>query len=160
MRISKLALAIALGGLLAAPLAGQTTGDMPESYRAVQAKALENQRTLLLAMVGLYGVMTFLIMQRTREIGLRMALGAQQGQILGHVFGQAALMAGGGAAAGLLAAADLGRFIESMLFRVGTVDPLTFLAAPLLLTAVAAIALWAPARRAARVDPMVALRQE
>jgi putative ABC transport system permease protein len=115
---------------------------------------------LLLAVIGLYGVTGFFVSQRTREIGLRVALGARPAQILGQVFRMAAIMTGAGVAVGLFAAALLSRSIASLLFGISAIDPVTFAAVPLLLAVVAATAAWAPARRAMRVDPMEALRQE
>jgi predicted permease len=115
---------------------------------------------LLLAAIGLYGVTTFLVSQRTREIGLRVALGAQPTQILAQVFRQGALMTGTGLVAGLACAAGLSRYIASLLFGVTPLDTATFAAVPLLLACVAAVAVWLPARRATRIDPIAALRQE
>jgi ABC-type antimicrobial peptide transport system permease subunit len=115
---------------------------------------------LLLAVIGLYGVMTFFVSERTREIGLRIALGARPGQILARIFRIAAVMTTVGIVIGLIASSLLTRSIQSQLFGVGVVDPLTFCAVPLLLALVAATAAWAPARRAMKVDPMEALRQD
>jgi putative ABC transport system permease protein len=115
---------------------------------------------LLLAAIGLYGVTSFLVSQRTREIGLRVALGAQPRQIFAQIVRQGAVMTGAGVTAGLIAAAILSRSIASLLFGVAPVDPITFVAVPLVLSCVAAAALWPPAHRATRVDPIDALRQE
>ena len=115
---------------------------------------------LLLAAIGLYGVTSFLVSQRTREIGLRVALGAQPSQIFAQVLRQGAWMTGLGILAGLLAAAALSKWIASLLFDVAPVDPVTFAAVPSLLALIAALALWSPARRATRVDPMEALRHD
>jgi putative ABC transport system permease protein len=115
---------------------------------------------LLLATVGLYGVMSFYVAQRTREMGLRAALGARPEQILGHVFRQGVWMTMAGVACGLAAAAAVTRWIASLLFGVQPLDAVTFLVAPVLLAVVAAVAVWIPARRATLVDPMVALREE
>jgi putative ABC transport system permease protein len=115
---------------------------------------------LLLAVIGLYGVMSFFVSERTREIGLRIALGARPVQILTRIFRIAGIMTAAGVATGLLAAALLTRPIQTQLYGVGAVDPLTFCAVPVLLALVAATAAWAPARRAMKVDPMEALRQE
>jgi putative ABC transport system permease protein len=115
---------------------------------------------LLLAAVGIYGVMSYWVSRRTREIGVRMALGAVPGNVLRLVLGSASLTIAVGLAAGLLGAFILTRFMESLLFGVGAADPLTFAGVALLLAAVAMVATYVPARRAAQVDPIVALRYE
>jgi predicted permease len=113
-----------------------------------------------LAAVGIYGVVAFLVTQRTREIGIRMALGARAGDVLRLVFrdGLAPVVLGG--AVGMIAAFAATRGIRSMLFGVTPLDPVSFAAAPALLAAVALLACYLPARRATRVDPLVALRDE
>jgi putative ABC transport system permease protein len=115
---------------------------------------------LVLAAVGLYGVMSYFVNQRTREFGIRMALGAQRRDILGLVAGQGLLVVGLGALAGLAGAFAAGRLLGSLLFGLSPTDPFTFLAAAVLLAAVALLACYIPARRAAKVSPMVALRTE
>jgi len=115
---------------------------------------------LLLACVGLYGLLSYEVTLRTREIGIRAALGAEQNDILGLVVSQGMRLAAIGAALGIGLAFALTRFLESILYGVGPGDPLTFASVVLLLAAVAAIACGIPARRASRVDPMVALRYE
>ena len=115
---------------------------------------------LFLTASGLYGLLSYTVAQRRREIGVRMALGAQVRDILGLVVGQGAALAGGGVAAGLLAAAAASHILESFLFGVTPHDPLTFVGATLSLAAVALVACWLPARRATRIDPMDTLRAE
>ena len=115
---------------------------------------------LLLAVIGIYGVMASLVTQRTREIGIRMALGAGRSHVVSLVVGHAAVLAGIGVAIGLAAALALSRLMRGLVFGIGATDPVTFVATGLLLTAVALAASYAPARRAMRVDPVVALKNE
>lgn len=115
---------------------------------------------LSLASIGIYGVMSYVTAQRTREIGVRLALGAQRHDVLKLVFGEAARLTLAGVLTGLIAAAGLTWLIRGMLFGVSAIDPLTFAAVALLLSGVAFAACYIPARRAMRVDPIVALRYE
>jgi len=116
--------------------------------------------SLLLAMIGIYGVIAWTVRQRTREIGVRMALGAQRSAVLVLVLHRGLRLAGLGIVLGAIGAIALTRFLRSLLFGVGPADPVTFAAVPLLLLFVALLACWLPARRAASVDPMEALRYE
>jgi putative ABC transport system permease protein len=115
---------------------------------------------LLLAAIGIFGVMSYSVAQRSHEIGIRLALGAQRDQILRLVVGQGLSLALIGTAAGLLGAWGLTRYLRTLLFNVSPTDPWTFIAVPVVLCAVALAATFIPARKAAAVDPIVALRYE
>jgi putative ABC transport system permease protein len=115
---------------------------------------------LLLAAVGIYGVISFTVARSTAEIGIRTAMGARPRQVIGMVLGRGLALALAGVGVGLVAALALTRVLQSLLFAVTAQDPLTFVGLSALLVAVAALACWLPARRAARIDPMVALRYE
>jgi predicted permease len=115
---------------------------------------------LALVSIGLYGVMSYTVARRTHEIGIRMALGAQSANVLRMVMGESLLLVLIGLAIGLAGALATTRLIAGMLFGLTPADPMTIALATLLLLAVAALAGWLPARRAARVDPMIALRHE
>jgi ABC-type antimicrobial peptide transport system permease subunit len=115
---------------------------------------------LVLACVGIYGVISYLVSQRTHEIGVRMALGAQRSEVMRLVLGGGARMAIVGVAIGICGALGLTRLMASQLFGVSAHDPLTFAAVGALLILVAVAACYVPARRATQVDPMVALRHE
>jgi len=115
---------------------------------------------LALASVGLYGVISYSVSQRTREIGIRMALGASPKGVLGLVVGQGVLLAVIGVVIGVAAAFFLTKFLATLLFGVSPTDPLTFAALSLILVGVSTAASVIPARRAMKVDPMVALRYE
>ena len=115
---------------------------------------------LLLAAVGIYGVISYSVSQRTREIGIRLALGAEPGEVRALILRQGMVPALVGIGAGLIAAVVLTRYLRSLLYQVAPLDPLTFLLIPVLLLAVAAASVLLPAARAARVEPVEALRGE
>jgi putative ABC transport system permease protein len=115
---------------------------------------------MVLSSIGIYGVISYLVGQRTQEIGIRMALGAERGNVLRMVLGQAGKMVLLGISIGVAAAIGLARLMASMLFGVSPWDPLTLVGVVLLLALVSLLACYIPARRATRVDPMIALRYE
>jgi putative ABC transport system permease protein len=115
---------------------------------------------LVLAAMGIYGVLAYSVSERTHEMGVRMALGAQSRDVVWLVLRHGALLAGAGIGVGLALAFALTHFLQSLLFGVGALDPLTFVGIPLLLAAVVLLACYLPARRATKVDPMVVLRYE
>jgi putative ABC transport system permease protein len=115
---------------------------------------------LTLAAIGIYGVMAFVVGQRTREIGIRIALGARPGSVVRMVLAHALTLTAAGLVVGLAAAALLSRVVAALLFEVRPTDPMTFMLIPILLATTAALAVWRPARRAAAVDPINALRTE
>ena len=115
---------------------------------------------LILASVGIYGVMSYSVAQRTREIGIRMAIGAPRGDVVRLIMRQGLILVGAGAAIGLALALGASRLIQSMLYGGNALDPVTFVGVPLILGLVAALAIWVPARRAASVDPVRAIRSE
>jgi predicted permease len=115
---------------------------------------------LLLAALGIYGVLSYVVSQRTREIGLRMAIGATRWDIVRTILGYWARLTGCGLAAGMAIASAVTRMLSALLYGVSPLDPATFLLVPVLLAAIALAASLVPARRAASVDPAIALRQE
>jgi ABC-type antimicrobial peptide transport system permease subunit len=115
---------------------------------------------LLLASIGIYGVVSYVIGQRTQEIGVRIAMGAQRSEVFRLVLAQGATMAALGAAVGLVAALALTRLMGTMLYAISAADPLTYLCVVVLLFLVSMAACWLPARRAAGMNPVDALRHE
>ena len=115
---------------------------------------------LVLTAIGIYGVMAYSVTQRTNEIGIRIALGAAQSSIFRLVVGQAMMLVAISVFIGLAGAFAATRLLNSLLYGVGASDPLTFVTIVLLVSIVAFLAAWLPARRAARVDPVIALRTE
>ena len=115
---------------------------------------------LVLAAIGIYGLMAYTVQQRTQEIGIRLALGADTDRVRNMVLGQGMTVVLVGVAIGMASAFGLTRVIATLLFGVTTRDPLVFSVVPIVLASVALIGVWLPARRAARVDPVVALRTE
>jgi ABC-type antimicrobial peptide transport system permease subunit len=149
--------------------------DVPVRFTTMEASLAENVaaprfRTLLLgifaglavclAMAGIYGVMAYVVSQRSSEIGLRMALGASSGHVLRLVLGQSLTLAGIGLALGFAGAIAFTRVLTSMLFEVTPTDPFTYAVVALLLGIIALVASYVPARRAINIDPLLALRQE
>ncbi len=115
---------------------------------------------LILGAIGLYGVMSYLVRQRTREIGIRMALGAERGTVVGLVTGHGMRWTGIGLVVGLAASFAVAKLIAGFLYGVGPADPTAFVGIALLLIGTAYVACYIPARRASRIDPLVALREE
>ena len=115
---------------------------------------------LLLAAVGLYGVTAYMVSQRTRELAVRVAIGATHGDVLKLILGQSLLLSGIGIVAGSIVALMVTRFLAHLLFGVGPADPVTFAVIPIVLFAVTLAASYVPARRAIKIDPLMALRAE
>jgi ABC-type antimicrobial peptide transport system permease subunit len=115
---------------------------------------------LTLAVLGVFGVMAYVVGQRTREIGLRVAVGASPGQVLRLLFRRGLAIVGAGLVIGLLGAAMSTRFLSNLLFAIEPIDPVTFAGVAVVLAVTSLVALYVPARRATRIDPLVALRCE
>jgi putative ABC transport system permease protein len=115
---------------------------------------------VVLAVVGIYGVIAYTVQQRTREIGIRIALGASRERVVAMVVRRGLMLALAGITLGSAAAYAVSRVLQSLLYGVGARDPITFIAVAALLGVVAVLASWVPARRAARVDPLAAMRAE
>jgi len=114
----------------------------------------------ILAVLGIYGVLSYVVQQQSNEIGIRMALGAETGAVVRAVLRRGLLMAAAGLALGAAAAFAVSRVVRSLLFEVSPMDPATLVGVAVLILAAATLASWLPARRASRVDPMVALREQ
>ncbi len=148
------------------PLFGERTmedvvsGSLAQRRFAMQVVGLFGVLALLLASVGIYGVMAYSVSQRTREIGIRVALGASRGNILRWVLGQGVTLISIGMATGLIAAFALMRLLRTMLFGVAPTDLITYGGLAVVLGIVALVACYIPARRATKVNPLVALRNE
>ena len=154
----------------------EASGGLPvahvRSMEEIEARNIASQRFnmmllilfgsagLLMAVIGVYGVMSYSVQQRTQELGVRMALGAQTSNLRNMVIGQGMMLSGLGVVVGIGGAFAVTRFLASFLFGVKTWDPVAFIVAPVILCVVALMAVWIPARRATRVDPMTALRIE
>ncbi len=135
-------------------------GSMAQTSFALVMLGIAAAVALLLGIVGIYGVIAYIAAQRTKEIGIRIALGAATRDVSGLFIRQGATLAGLGIVCGMVVAALLTRAMSSLLFGVGALDPLTYVAVALALGGTAVLASYLPARRAARVDPAVALRWE
>jgi putative ABC transport system permease protein len=136
------------------------SGSVAQPHFRTMILAAFSLLALVMASIGIYGVMNYLVIQRTREFGIRLSLGATQTDVLRLVLGRAATLIGAGTCLGLVGSVLLVRLITKLLFGTSPLDPLTFAAVPILLAAVALVASYIPARRATRIDPIMALRCE
>ncbi len=160
--VRKEALALNAQVAIATPttLDDEVKSTMAVARMASTLTSLFGMTALLLSAIGLYGVLSYAVSRRTREIGIRMALGAARRDVLRMVLQQGLLLTGAGLAFGLVAAAILTRFLQSLLYGVGTTDPMTFALVALMLAIVSLLASFIPAYRATKVDPVIALRYE
>jgi ABC-type antimicrobial peptide transport system permease subunit len=138
----------------------QIEGRIQQEKLFAQAYALFGGLALLVASVGLFGLMSYSVARRTSEIGIRMALGAKPGDVLRQVMGESLVLVVVGVVVGVAAALAAGRLVAGLLFGIQATDPVAMATAVVVLLVVASVAGYLPARRAARVDPMVALHEE
>jgi ABC-type antimicrobial peptide transport system permease subunit len=143
-------------GMMSARLGRDLSRERIVAYLAFAFGAL----TLLLASLGLYGVLSYGVARRTQEIGVRMALGARRGAVMASVLKRSMMLTAAGIGFGLLGAAAVARYLSGMLFGVSPLDPLTFVVVSCTFTLVMTMAAYLPARRATRIDPLTALRCE
>jgi ABC-type antimicrobial peptide transport system permease subunit len=141
-------------------LSAQVRNSLRQERLMAQLSSIFTLVALLLAAIGIYGVAAYAVTRRTNEIGVRMALGAQRADVTQMVLREALLVAAAGIALGLPAAFAASRLIKTLLFGVGPADPLLIFLTVAVMCAVALLASYLPARRASRIDPMVALRYE
>jgi ABC-type antimicrobial peptide transport system permease subunit len=141
-------------------LAEVLSGSMARTSFSLIMLAIAAGVALILGSIGIYGVISYVVSQRTRELGVRLALGAEAGDVRRMVLKQGFLLAGAGVVIGLVAAVGLTRLMGALLYGVDPIDPLTFGTVAISLTGVALLASYVPARRASRVDPVVAIRFE
>lgn len=150
-----------LAGCLAIVTMNQLVRDSVSTRRSTLILlGLFSALALVLAAIGIYGVISYSVARRCHEIGIRMALGAQRGNVLRMILSQGLRIAGAGVVIGIAASAGLTRLMTKLLFSVSASDPLTFAAVALVLVLIAMLACYIPARRTLRVDPMIALRHE
>ena len=142
------------------PLAGFVSDAVAQRRFNMLSRTLFAALALILAAAGIYGVLTYMVTQRTRELGIRFALGATGADALRLIIGQGMRLVTLGVGVGLLASLALMRLLQSLLYGVTATDQLTFSTVPLMLILVSLIACYLPARRATKVDPLVALRSE
>jgi ABC-type antimicrobial peptide transport system permease subunit len=144
----------------AVTLPGVVSGSLSQRRFSMEVVLLFALTALLLAALGIYGTISYLVNERTHEIGIRLALGAKRGEIMRMILRQGLALAVAGAALGLVGALIVSHLMAGLLFGVAPTDPLTFIGGTLVLTAVALSACYIPAMQAMRVDPLVALRYE
>jgi ABC-type antimicrobial peptide transport system permease subunit len=143
-----------------APLYDQVDRSLVKQKLMARLSTFFGVIALSLACIGLYGVMSYGVLRRTKEIGIRMALGAQTGDVLRLVLSQGMTLTLIGIGIGVIAAIGLSRLIERLLFGVSATDPMTYFMVASLMAAVALVACYLPARRATKIDPMVSVRHE